>query len=219
MEDYKDSSNKISESKYLQATKLFEEDKYDEAITAFNELGNYKDSLIKMGKAKKSRAEFETAKIVDSTVNLIKNGDLSGAAKNFDELSELIINRNINPTVTFDKVLKDNISKEEYDKYKSDFQKYKGLYIEHHIVLDAYDYYNIKINEENWTFAIHHIYNSSRISEYAEVDYPDTFTYVFTNNRGYYVDRDDYYYIIDTNEGALTKYTKLLGRGKVAYKR
>ena len=183
-------------------------------------MGNYKDSLIKMGKAKKSRAEFETAKIVDSTVNLIKNGDLSGAAKNFDELSELIINRNINPTVTFDKVLKDNISKEEYDKYKSDFQKYKGLYIEHHIVLDAYDYYNIKINEENWTFAIHHIYNSSRISEYAEVDYPDTFTYVFPNNLGYYIVHDDCY-IIDTNKGILTKkYTKVASLSpKIAYKR
>ena len=220
--DYKDSSNKISESKYLQATKLFEEDKYDEAITAFNELGNYKDSLIKMEKAKKSRAEFETAKIVDSTVNLIKNGDLSGAAKNFEELSELIIERNINPTVTFDKVLKDNISKEKYDKYKSDFQKYKGLYIVEGTASPGLEpnNYNIKINEENWTFAIHYFYDYRTLSENAEEDYPDTFTYVFPNNLGYYIVHDDCY-IIDTNKGILTKkYTKVASLSpKIAYKR
>ncbi len=45
--DYKDSADKLNESKYNNAVKLMESGNYEDAISAFTELGDYKDSANK----------------------------------------------------------------------------------------------------------------------------------------------------------------------------
>lgn len=72
MGDYKDSADKISETKYQKAVSLMESGSYDEAISAFKTMGDYKDSAGMISETKYQKA-----------VSLMASGNKGAAAIEF----------------------------------------------------------------------------------------------------------------------------------------
>lgn len=73
----------IPNSKYNTAVKLLEEEKYDEAIAAFEALGDYKDAAEMKREADDQKKEMEQAASYQKAVQLLENGNYDEAIAAF----------------------------------------------------------------------------------------------------------------------------------------
>ena len=78
----------IPGSKYKQATALLDAGQYDEAIAAFEALGEYKDSTEQAKEANLAKTEAKNAVKYEDAMHLLESGLYDGAIKFFTELGD-----------------------------------------------------------------------------------------------------------------------------------
>ena len=78
----------IPSIKYNNAVAMLENGQYDEAITAFTDLGNYKDSINKITETQNAKTEFERNQKYDSANKLFEEKKYDEAAAIFEGLGD-----------------------------------------------------------------------------------------------------------------------------------